>query len=145
MTYVKSVARVVYVGFKTSPEARARGREKERRRKHKDPIGYLCNSKHSKCRTLGKVCTFTRLARWDSMICQVCGVLTRPSVGKRDRLSPSLDCVDPLLGYIEGNVDMICWGCNDLKRWGRALQFMQLSEYVLRDRTESDTLLFRPS
>jgi hypothetical protein len=39
----------------------------------------------------------------------------RDHVGPNDR-SPSIDRIRPIDGYVVGNVALICWRCNNLKR-----------------------------
>ncbi len=51
--------------------------------------------------------------------CECCGVAFRVAVlvdGVKCDQSPSLDRFVPALGYVEGNVALLCWRCNNLKR-----------------------------
>ncbi len=52
--------------------------------------------------------------------CPVCGVLLERAKGKGNRNdhSPTLDRFDPAIGYLPGNVFVICWRCNDIKGRG---------------------------
>ena len=47
--------------------------------------------------------------------CPRCGVELKPNAGKAESCSPSLDRIVPALGYVKGNVTVICYRCNRLK------------------------------
>ncbi len=49
-------------------------------------------------------------------VCPVLGIPLKYGVGKRTGASPSLDRLRPELGYVKGNVAVISWRANDLKR-----------------------------
>lgn len=57
--------------------------------------------------------------------------------GKRNGNSPSLDRVDPCKGYIEGNVQVISWRANDLKRNGSLEEFKAIVEWMKRGKERS--------
>jgi len=50
--------------------------------------------------------------------------------GKRRTSVPSPDRVNPNLGYIDGNVVVICWRCNWIKSNGTADEFLQLVKWM---------------
>lgn len=73
-----------------------------------------------RARVRGVPCTITladvqeQFAASDA--CPVCGVvMVRGSRGAREPASWSLDCVDPRLGYVPGNILGMCWQCNRRK------------------------------
>jgi hypothetical protein len=58
-----------------------------------------------------------------------------PESGKRNPFSPSIDRIDPMVGYISGNVEIICHSCNRLKNSGTILDFERILNYM-RSRLE---------
>lgn len=48
--------------------------------------------------------------------CPVLGVRLRPSSGRAGPYSPSLDRIDPSQGYVPGNVVVVSWRVNELKK-----------------------------
>ena len=48
--------------------------------------------------------------------CPLCECRLETGEGKVQATSPSLDRQDPPLGYVPGNVWVICWGCNRTKQ-----------------------------
>lgn len=48
--------------------------------------------------------------------CPVLGILLRPGDGMVRDHSPSVDRIDPSLGYVRGNVAVISWRANSLKK-----------------------------
>jgi len=63
-------------------------------------------------------CIKEMFAEHPPMSCVCCGIAfnynEEPS-RTRKRNSPSIDRVDNDKGYVVGNVQMICWGCNEDK------------------------------
>jgi hypothetical protein len=56
---------------------------------------------------------------------------------KRTDASPSLDRVIPELGYVRGNVHILCWRCNALKSDGKPQEFADIVEYIRRTRNDA--------
>lgn len=49
--------------------------------------------------------------------CPVLGMRLRPSTtGRASPSSPSLDRINPRRGYVPGNVIVVSWRCNELKK-----------------------------
>ena len=46
--------------------------------------------------------------------------------------APSLDRIDTTKGYVRGNVDIICWRCNALKRDGTLSELRAILDYMER-------------
>ena len=44
--------------------------------------------------------------------------------------TPSMDRLDPSKGYISGNVYIICWRCNILKKDGTLAEFEAIAKYM---------------
>lgn len=47
--------------------------------------------------------------------CPVLGIEMKPNRGRHQDNSPSLDRIDPLKGYVKGNVAVICFKANRIK------------------------------
>lgn len=68
----------------------------------------------------------------DVEITDVCPITLLPfRLGQRNRQSPSIDRVVPELGYVSGNVRLISWYANAIKRdCSDGDIFIRLSEYL---------------
>lgn len=62
--------------------------------------------------------------------CPVLGILLAPGAEKWAPGSPSLDRIKPSLGYVRGNVRVISWRANNLKRDGTAEEFERIAAYI---------------
>jgi hypothetical protein len=90
-----------------------------RRMKDKNPIGFMVRGARS--RAIRKAIPFT-ITDADVTIpenCPCCSVKMTPRRGPAGkgflRESPSLDRIDSRLGYVVGNIAVICSRCNTLK------------------------------
>ena len=67
------------------------------------------------------------------MTCACCGVAfnyaSEPS-SERQRTSPSIDRVDNTKGYVVGNTQIICWGCNTDKSHLTVERMEQFIAYI---------------
>lgn len=64
-------------------------------------------------------------------VCPVLGIeLTYRVSGKRQFDTPSLDRIDNTKGYIKGNVAIISWKANSLKRDGSLTDFESIVRYI---------------
>jgi 5-methylcytosine-specific restriction endonuclease McrA len=57
--------------------------------------------------------------------CPACGVLMTTGQTRSSEHSPSLDRYDPALGYVPGNIMVICRGCNRRKQNHTGEQLIQ--------------------
>jgi hypothetical protein len=94
----------------------------------------------NRSKTLGlpvddKVFTVAYLINWlhDCPACPCCGrvfdVTYKEDRKKRDT-SPSLDRFDLGAGYVVGNVALICWRCNNLKRNATIEELQQVVDWM---------------
>lgn len=65
--------------------------------------------------------TVKYLTEWlmDEGNCPCCGIAfdVQPKFdGLKNDASPSVDRIQPARGYVQGNVALLCWRCNNLKR-----------------------------
>lgn len=63
-------------------------------------------------------------------LCPVLGTELRVNPNGRDDNSPSLDKLIPELGYIKGNVFIISWRANQIKRNGTALEHYLIAKWI---------------
>jgi len=62
--------------------------------------------------------------------CPIFGVELIWGDGQPKFNSPSLDRIDPLRGYVQGNVSVISWRANTIKNNGTAEEHRLISEYI---------------
>jgi len=63
--------------------------------------------------------------------CPICGLeMTRSKVRGGHRRSPTLDRVIPALGYVPGNVDVICKHCNSKKGDASAEELRRIADWI---------------
>lgn len=63
-------------------------------------------------------------------VCQCCGRLLNYLAGKIHDATPTLDRVDNELGYVEGNVAVLCLRCNRLKGNGHWSEFKLILDFI---------------
>lgn len=69
-------------------------------------------------------------------VCELTGLPIEPNAGRRTPFSPSLDRISPALGYIPGNVRVVCWAVNAMVGdWGDDVA-AQVAEAFLAKRAE---------
>lgn len=99
-------------------------REHARRHREKFRVSWLTRHAIKRCRASGMACDaafLKELSLLKPSNCPCCQVklnyaFSGANNNKAMNDGPSLDRVDPLKGYIRGNVEIICWRCNALKR-----------------------------
>lgn len=79
----------------------------------------------------GVTCTIVEADIFIPSICPVLGIPLAPATtGKWSPGSPSLDRIIPEIGYVKGNVRVISWRANNLKRDGTAEEFERIAAYI---------------
>jgi hypothetical protein len=95
-------------------------RQINRDKKLKNPLGYLLRGTRSRAKKRG--IEFAITAADVQMVdnCPCCSrklqMRTGPAVHGPLPSSPSLERVDGTRGYVPGNVVILCWRCNEIKR-----------------------------
>jgi 5-methylcytosine-specific restriction endonuclease McrA len=82
--------------------------------------------------------TITAADIWIPDNCPVCGVLLTVGCGASSDKSPSLDRYDPALGYVPGNIMVLCRGCNRRKQNHTGEQLIQLGQAVISAKAAYD-------
>lgn len=62
--------------------------------------------------------------------CPILGCLLEYCSDKRVENSPSFDRIDPSLGYVKGNVQIISWRANRIKNDGSAEEHRKIADYL---------------
>jgi hypothetical protein len=81
-----------------------------------------------------KVLTVMYLTKWieRSPHCECCGValdLERKWNQQKNNQSPSIDRIRPKRGYVMGNIALLCWRCNNLKRDATPEELMRIAQW----------------
>lgn len=63
-------------------------------------------------------------------ICQVCKIEICQNNNKVQNNSPSVDRVNPTLGYIKNNIAVICYRCNNIKSNGNVEDHKRIVDYI---------------
>jgi len=98
----------------------------------KDPVLYMLRNCKNRAKEIGQPFNLTRA---DIIVPDVCPVLGIPiqkgSAGFHPN-SPSVDRFDSTKGYVSGNVNVISWRANALKRDGTLDEFRKIVAYLER-------------
>lgn len=121
------------------PERRDRMAFYQRRYREKYRIKNLVRNAVARCPKNGMECDKVYLVELTSLKpthCPCCnnaidyGIVDVPASHTPKFRSPSLDRIDTTKGYIRGNVDIICWRCNALKRDGTLHELRAIITYM---------------
>lgn len=102
--------------------------------KLRNPANILVWQARDRARRFGLPCD---LNTGDLTIPEFCPVLgipieRNPGTGKWHANAPSVDRIKPALGYVKGNVRVISWRANNLKRDGTAEEHEAIAAYIRR-------------
>jgi hypothetical protein len=120
-----------------STERRQQRNTQERARYARDPAAGMLTAAKRK-RKHGTPVTITTADIWIPNNCPVCGVLLTIGSGASSDRSPSLDRYDPPLGYVPGNITVLCRGCNRRKQNHTGEQLIQLGQAVISAKAAYD-------
>lgn len=82
--------------------------------------------------------TITTADIWIPDTCPVCGVALAIGSGNSSEKSPSIDRYDPTLGYVPGNILILCRGCNRRKQDHTGEQLIQFGQAVIAAKVAYD-------
>ena len=102
------------IWYKENPEKR---RQHNWNKRENDPKGWIINSVRGRAKSHNIKFSITRDDFEIPDKCPCCGrgIFFAIDRGKPNYNSPSLDRLDSNRGYIQGNVNVICWRCNTIK------------------------------
>src|SRR3954469_17279117 len=115
--------------LKDHPEKLAERRLKEKLRRLKDPRNSMVKSSWVRA---GQQNLSHNITIEDIIIpkfCPVLGIRIKKTLGKRTGHSPSLDRIIPKLGYVKGNIIVISWRANDLKKDASVEELQLLAKF----------------
>lgn len=134
--------RVQLYAERYAPRAKAKAREREAREPFRARAivmraGMRERAKERDLPFDGATFTTARLTEMlrERPACPCCGVVFRFAVsgtlgGEKCDASPSVDRIRPALGYVPGNVAIICWRCNNLKRDASAAELRRIADWI---------------
>jgi hypothetical protein len=122
---------------RATPEINLRLIEDQRRYRERWRIAVLIRHARSRCRKNGiefDAVYMQSIKYLKPSHCPCCGVGLSygfsGKAGKPPNNGPSLDRIDPTKGYIHGNVEIICWRCNALKRDATLPELQEIVAYM---------------
>jgi hypothetical protein len=111
-------------------------RVKIRKMRAKNPAAVLFHGVRSRARTRGIEFTIVQADVVIPENCPCCSRKLQMRTGEFKQgaspESPSLDRFDPSKGYVPGNVEVICWRCNELKRNATPQELRTILEWMER-------------
>ena len=126
-----------------STERRRQKNAQERARYARNPAsGMLTAARRKRGRGIPVTITTADIRVPDN--CPVCGVRLATSSGTPSDNSPSLDRYNPALGYVPGNIMVLCRGCNRRKQNHTGEQLIQLGQAVISAKAAYDAQMFGP-
>jgi len=126
-----------------STERREQRNMQERARYARNRAASMLTAVNRK-RKLGIPVTITTADIWIPDNCPVCGVPLTVGIGASSDKSPSLDRYDPALGYVPGNIMVLCRGCNRRKQNHTGEQLIQLGQAVISAKAAYDAQAYGP-
>ena len=133
--------REYFAGLSTERRQQRNAQERARYAQNR-AAGMLTAAKRKRKR--GIPVTITTADIWIPDNCPVCGVALAVSVSTSREKSPSLDRYDPALGYVPGNVMVLCLGCNRRKQNHTGEQLIQLGQAVILAKAAYDAQIRKP-
>lgn len=124
-----------------NPErCRATNNKSQKSRRLRDPAGYLFSLTKGRAKEYGLAFDLTVE---DLVIPNVCPILNIPIYfaesgtyeGKNPN-SPSVDRIDPSLGYIKGNIQIISWRANHLKNNATLEELQAIVNYLVKNENQ---------
>lgn len=111
---------------------------KEYRNKPEKRIKWMAANAARRARIKGIECTANLsdvLVPLKVTECPCCGICLDYSSGNGHSMTkPSLDRIDPSIGYMEGNLSIICCRCNTIKNNATAAELRMIADYIERHR-----------
>lgn len=82
----------------------------------------------------GQSCTISRKDIRIPKICPILGIKLQNSDGPRKDDTPSLDRINNTKGYTPGNIHIVSWRANDLKRNAALDELIQLGRWAAQQK-----------
>jgi hypothetical protein len=116
------------------PITATRANARQQRWKTRNPLSVLISDAKKRAKRAGRPFLITKADVLMPEHCPCCGrlLVKRHRPGRASDDSPSLDRVDNDLGYVPGNVRVICWRCNEVKRDSTFEELQKVIDYIKR-------------
>lgn len=116
-------------------DRKAKGREFEADLAYRknNPIQLMLNAARNRARQRGVPCTITKDDLYIPEYCPILGIKLERQVGSgggHTPASPSLDKIDPALGYVPGNVQVISQRANVMKNDASVEELRAFADWV---------------
>lgn len=100
----------------------------------KSPAAKLLQGAKYRARAAGKEFSLTEADIFVPSVCPCCGILlvSHMGRGKLSSASPTLDRLDNTFGYIQGNIWVICYRCNSIKRDANSQELRNIADALDR-------------
>lgn len=119
------------VHYYALPHVREKWARWSREWNHNHIASRLLTAAKKRAQKQGVPCTITKEDIVIPRICPVLGITLSPGENRRDRNnSPSLDKLQPELGYVPGNINVISWRANKLKSDGTVEELEALLSWM---------------
>lgn len=105
-------------------------REWAAKKRVSDPVLFIWRNARNRAKELGREFEIRRDHIVIPEFCPVLGIKIQKGNGPFQPNSPSLDRIDSSRGYIPGNVEVISWRANMLKRDGTLDEFERIVAYM---------------
>lgn len=99
-------------------------------KRRSDPLLFMLRSAKNRAKELGREFSIEREHVVIPETCPVLGIPIEKGTGPFQPNSPSLDRIDSSRGYVPGNVAVISWRANCLKRDGTLAEFRKIVAYM---------------
>jgi hypothetical protein len=113
--------------------------EQKRNRAVREPVHRLLTSARDRAKEKGITFCLTVSDVFVPKRCPILGIPLVPGKGKQTANSPSLDRINPLKGYVPGNVQVISYRANAMKQNASPKELVRFAEWVLKK--DATTLL----
>jgi hypothetical protein len=95
-----------------------------------NPAIFILQGAKQRSKRNGLKCTITLADLTIPIRCPVLGIPIYKGSGSFHRNSPSVDRFDPKLGYVPGNVQIVSWRANELKKDGTLEEFRKIVAFM---------------
>jgi hypothetical protein len=99
----------------------------------RNPENYILQGARQRAKKDGLPFDLTRDDIIIPTICPVLGCELKMSSGKPSNCSPSIDRIQPELGYVKGNVRIISWRANDVKGNATIEELQKILAYMISE------------
>jgi len=126
---------------KKTQNSREPARLRYQRARLKNPIRMLLSHARHNAKRKGYEYSLSTVDIVLGNHCPCCGVKFELAGNNHARSAPSLDRFDSSKGYIPGNINVICWACNNMKGAATSAQLRMIADWMERVISIRDALV----